>query len=147
MTRTTNDAPVTVQALEMQAHRLDRIREDNDKPTLTDYAVLRETADMLRRLAALVPALALDENSAIAFVRRIADMVGDELDAHASPELRDAARAVIASEDVGLIEAARDLLHARERLGGAVAFRADLWACLEANLPLHSPPAKIERQP
>ncbi|KQM37642.1 hypothetical protein [Sphingomonas sp. Leaf10] len=52
----TNDAPVTVEQLEMQAHRLDRIREDNDKPTLTDQAVLRETADMLRRLAALASA-------------------------------------------------------------------------------------------
>ncbi len=41
------------------------------------------------------------ESKAIAFVRRVADMVGDELDAHASRELRDAARAVIPSALAG----------------------------------------------
>lgn len=37
-------------------------------------------------------------------------------------------------DDVGLSEAARDLLDAQKRLGPAVAFRLDLWACLEAIL-------------
>lgn len=37
-------------------------------------------------------------------------------------------------DEVGLVEAARDLLDAQKRLGPAVAFRLDLWACLEANL-------------
>ena len=69
----TNDAPVTVEQMEMQAHRLDRIREDNDKPTLTDRAALRETADMLRRLAALASASAGDgvtEEAARAYFER-----------------------------------------------------------------------------
>lgn len=36
--------------------------------------------------------------------------------------------------EISLAEAARDLLDAQKRLGPAVAFRLDLWACLEANL-------------
>lgn len=35
-------------ALEMQAHRLDRIREDGGPLTLTDRANLREAAEMLK---------------------------------------------------------------------------------------------------
>lgn len=44
------------------------------------------------------------------------------------------ASAPAGDDNVGLLEAARDLLHAYKRLGGPVAFRLDLWACLEANL-------------
>lgn len=36
--------------------------------------------------------------------------------------------------DVGLLEAARDLLDAHKRLGGAAEYRADLWDCLERNV-------------
>lgn len=49
--------------------------------------------------------------------------------------------------DIGLLEAARDLLDAHKRLNDTVRYRFDLWECLEANLNrLQLPPATAEAE-
>lgn len=121
-----------------------------DDVLLTQSVALRSAGAMRTVLAALVSAPAWDAVEALKHSPAIEELtpgqdewlrcssIQDRYDLMKRRVDRAAAlarpRATVGDDDVGLVEAARDLLEAHKRLNDAVRYRFDLWECLEANL-------------